>query len=453
MFAGGWNFDAAESVAADGDEIDGWEVMELLSALVDKSLVQAEPRADWTRYRILETIRQYAADVLLHRGEPERLATAFRHRDHYLALVEDLEQRVEGKDTERFERVGLEHDNLRAAMTTTQLDPHGAQKGLRLVAALARFWRFQGHATEGIERATAALARVEALAPTRERTLALVAVADLMFDVGEYSAAGSLAEEALTIAGGLGDTVLAIDARCSVASTQYRLREFGVARATAEQALEQARQLGDPGRTGRCLNMVAAIAFESGDPVTARPLYEEALALRRQEGNRGAAADVMNNLALMEIDAGNLDTAVALLREVTEVQRELRDEAALARVLGNLGVVAIHRGDARTARADFGEALTLADRYGLPLEVAESVLGFALIATLGGELVRASTLHGAADRLFADLGTGLGTVDAERRTADLEHLKKELGSEAFDAAYRDGAELSRRDAVAYALGG
>jgi predicted ATPase len=148
VFAGGWTLEAAEAVCA-SDEIAPEATLDLLSGLVGKSLVQAEPQANGTiRYRLLETVRQYAEGKLADSGEAAALRV--RHRDYHLALAGDAVDGLSGPDqVEWLERLEAEHDNLRAALAWCQADPNGADQEERLAGALGRFWRDRGYNREG----------------------------------------------------------------------------------------------------------------------------------------------------------------------------------------------------------------------------------------------------------------------------------------------------------------
>ena len=161
VFAGGWTLEAAEAVTAVGGTAD-WQVLDLLAALVDKSLVQAEDFHGSTRYRLLETVRQYAAERLAQRPGSELGETRAAHRDHYLTLVETAAPQLRGWDAAVWlDRLEVEFDNIRAALAFSVTDPHGAEPGLRLAAGLRAFVFSRGHSGEVIEALGALLGRPE----------------------------------------------------------------------------------------------------------------------------------------------------------------------------------------------------------------------------------------------------------------------------------------------------
>src|SRR5215813_2013453 len=175
VFAGGWTLEAAEAIASRGDTAD-WQVLDHLAALVDKSLVQAEDLQGSTRYRLLETVRHYAAERLAGRTGAELDQSRAAHRDYYLALAETAERHLCGRDEAVWlDRLEVEFDNVRAALAFSLADPGSAEPGLRLAAGLRWFCNMRGHGGEVFEALNVLLQRPDARMPTRSRARALTA--------------------------------------------------------------------------------------------------------------------------------------------------------------------------------------------------------------------------------------------------------------------------------------
>ena len=165
VFAGGWTLEAAEAVTSAGDTGE-WQVLDHLAALVDKSLVQADETHGSTRYRLLETVRHYAAERLALRPGSELDETRAAHRDHYLALVETAGAHLRGPDEAVWlDRLEAEFDNIRAALAFSVADPGGAEPGLRLAAGLRWFCNMRGHGGEVLEALNVLLERPDAHRP------------------------------------------------------------------------------------------------------------------------------------------------------------------------------------------------------------------------------------------------------------------------------------------------
>ena len=202
VFAGGWTLEAAEEVGAgesiDGTGIEDWEVLDLLTSLADKSLVIAEASGDSTRYRLLETVRQYAQERLEESGEAPTIH--IRHRDYFLKLMEGIAKKLRGHEQAHW--LGVlegEYDNLRQGLAFCQAEGEGGEKGLRLGGTLWWFWFVRGYCREGRGWLSALLAHPGAQARTKARALALNGAGTLASIQGDYTAARSLIEESLTI--------------------------------------------------------------------------------------------------------------------------------------------------------------------------------------------------------------------------------------------------------------
>jgi predicted ATPase/class 3 adenylate cyclase len=408
VFAGGFGLDAAEAVCGAGGVLPE-EVLGLLAQLVDKSLVIGEERGTEVRYRMLDTVRQYAQDRLAASGEAA--AVRRRHRDFYAGLVERAEPELSGPDQPAWlDRLESEHDNLRAALEWSASRPDGAEPGLRQAAAMWRFWLLRGHWTEGRARLEAALAQpgdASALA----RAGALDAAGVLAGYQDDVTAARSLYEEALAIFTGLDD-------RRGVATV---------------------------------LNHLGIAAHLAGDYAGAGPIYRESLALWRSLGDKHYVARVLNNLGEVAQLEGDHETARALYEEALAVGRELGDRRDIATWLANLGMIARAQKEFERAAALHAEALELrrelTDKWG----IVDSLEGLAGVAAERGDHERAARLFGAAEALRGEIGFPLTPslrADYDRLVA---LVRDGLGAAGFSAAWEVGRAMRMEAAVAFAL--
>ena len=180
MFAGGWTLEAAEAVTSAGTAENGrcWIIWRPWST---RAWSKPKRPLGSTRYRLLETVRQYAAERLAQRAGAELDETRAAHRDHYLALVETADTHLRGPDEAAWlDRLEAEFDNIRAALAFSLADPGSAEPGLRLAAGLRWFCNMRGHAGEVLEALNALLERPDARMPTRARALALTASCHLL---------------------------------------------------------------------------------------------------------------------------------------------------------------------------------------------------------------------------------------------------------------------------------
>ncbi len=448
VFAGGFDLTAAEAVAA-GEDMPPEGVVVHLGALVDKNLVQfGDTGTGPARYRLLETVRQYAAGRLDAQG----LATAgharIAHRDYYLALAEAAAPRlVAGDQAAWLDRLDAELGNLRAAITfsLTQAD---SEPGLRLAASLRVYWRARGHAAEGADVLRALLDAPAAQEPTLPRARALAAAANLLQQMGSYAIAGDYCQEALAIARAAGDSYLVGELLYLQAWILLRQGQRGAALPLIEQGLGLARRLGEPHLTGFLLTARAHATYAAGDPAGAARDVAEALPLFRQAGDRQHMGTILGNLGNYELSAGDLDAARRHLAEALDIFRALNHRDGIAYQTLNLGLAEYLSGSPGAAEALFAESLDLTRRMGMKALMAYALIGLAMAGHGGADPRWSARLHGAADQALADLGRVLDPL--EGRLADLDHqrLRAEMGDEAFEAVYAAGRTLDMAHVLA-----
>jgi predicted ATPase len=264
-FAGGFGLAAAEAVAA-GPDVPAEGILEHLGALVDKSLVQfGDAGAGPGRYRLLDTIRQYAAGRLDALGAAAAQAARAAHRDYYLTLAEAAAPHLVAADQAVWlDRLDAELDNLRAAIafSLTQPDP---EPGLRLAASLYLYWVARGHAAEGAGVLRVLLDSSVSQGATLPRDRALAAAAHLLDKTGGYAIGAAYCEEALAIARAAYDDYLVADLLYKQAWAMLRQREPGAARPLIERGLGLACRLGEPHLAGRLLSARAYAAILGGN--------------------------------------------------------------------------------------------------------------------------------------------------------------------------------------------
>jgi ATP/maltotriose-dependent transcriptional regulator MalT len=399
---------AAEAVCA-GDGIEPWEVLDLLGALVDKSLVVVDKQGEETRYRLLETVRQYGRDRLLEAGEAE--AVRERHRDWFLALAEEVDAQFRRSVQETWlDRVEKEYENFRAALGWSLTEERGVETGLLLARTLTRFWEVRGYLSEGRAFLAQALGRLGADPPTRERAKALNAAAVLAWMQGDAAASRALFDESLVIERTLGDT----------AGVAWSLHHLG---------------------------HVAAL---QGEYETAKALYQESLALFRELQNQTGIAFSLADQGNMALKEGDLGAAQSLYEESLRISRELGNKVSIAIALNNLGKIAREQGDTRAAWALHRESLTtrleLGDKGGYPW----SLEAFARLAA-SGDPERAARWWGAAEALRESLGLPLPPNEREEYDRYRSAAREALGEEPFAIAWAEGRAMTPEQAVASAL--
>jgi predicted ATPase/DNA-binding CsgD family transcriptional regulator len=447
VFAGGWTLEAAEAVSSASDSGE-WQVLDHLAALIDKSLVLAGEVHDSTRYRLLETVRQYAAERLALRSGSDLDVTRSAHRDHYLALVETAGRHLRGRDEAAWlDRLEVEFDNIRAALAFSLADPGSAEPGLRLAAGLRWFCHMRGHGGEILKALNALLERPDAPMPTRARALA--ASCHLLNQFGDHSAIASRAEEAIKIARGLPDPAVAADALSMLC--WFRLLHGDLpALADTDEAVGLARATGDPRLLAEVLGRRAVCKIETGDLDAGLADLEETLTLSRATADNYRLASTLANLGVNRFAAGELPAARAYLQEACMLADSRGYQNLSAGLRENLGFVDLIEADPRSARRLFLDILNTTRITGIKPYVLGAILGLALAAGADGDPAVAVTLHGVADELHEQAGRAFEAIEVGLRDRDHAQLRARLGDAAFETAYARGRTLSRADAIALA---
>ena len=325
VFAGGWTLGAAEAVGAGGDIGEG-DVLDVLSRLVDKSLVLAEggagvSRATPPRYTMLEPVRQYGEERLAASAEAE--AVRRRHASWFFGLAQEVEPWLRGARREVWlERLEGEYGNLRAALAWA-LERGEVDLGLWFGGALGEFWYMGGNLGEGRRWLEAALANSADAPPTPARIEALLRAGWIAWEQGDYAGSAALSGEGLALARESGDEAGAVAALSSLGWVALLQIDLGKASALAEEALALGRALGDTGGVARALLVLGLAAVVRQDPEQATALHEESLALSRRAGDSLATALSLGMGALAALGRGDRSPAGG-----SSLRRGLRARAA-----------------------------------------------------------------------------------------------------------------------------
>jgi predicted ATPase/DNA-binding CsgD family transcriptional regulator len=460
VFAGGWTLAAAAAVtavsapavSAPEGGTEEWQVLDHLSALVDKSLVQADESEGSTRYRLLETVRSYAAERLALRAGSEPNATRAAHRDHYLALVETAGLHLRGPDERSWlDRLETEFENIRAALGFSVTDQDSAEQGLRMAAGLHWFCNMRGHGGEVLEALDVLLERPDARAPTLARARALIASCHLIDHFGGDQAAPAMADEALRIARRLGDDAIAADALAQLCWLSFTRGDLPTALGRIDEAVALARATEDPQLTSYVLGRRAVFRGEAGDLDAALADQEEAISLSRAVGNNYRLVVSLANLGVDQLLAGDHHAARAHLEEAIRLADEHDYQTLSGGLRENLGFLDLIDAEPRNAARHFTASLHLARITGVTSYIHGALLGLALATGADSDPAVAATLHGIADERYERAGRVFESIEADLRDRDHARLRATLGDSAFEAAYQRGRTLSQGEADVIAL--
>jgi non-specific serine/threonine protein kinase len=411
VFAGGFTLEAAESICA-GEELQRDEVLELLSQLLDKSLVVAQERGGAVRYRLLETIRQYGRERLEEAGEAAHVRR--QHAGYYLAVAEAADPELKGdRQVTWLERLEAEHDNLRVAMRWL-LGRRESELAARLGWALWLFWGIRTHLAEGrrsMERALSARGSAAMTAPARAKALF---VAGMMANYqGDHLSAEPLVQESLRLFKELEDNV----------GTAYALSNAGY------------------------------VALGRGRYQQAIAVIEEAAHLFLEEGEKWGAAIELGFLAVAWRNQGDHERAKRLAERGLAISREIGERQATTSALYTLAILAQTEGKDERARNLFEEGLRLSAELGNEADVAHCLKGLASMYGAEGKIVRAARLWGAEEALLEKLEDAAYSYVPDRvlHRRQVAAARSQVDEAAWTAAWTEGGVMSLEQAVEYAL--
>lgn len=409
VFAGGWTLEAAEMICtaaaaaagvAKDSSVEDPTVLDLLTGLVDKSLVLYRPAAGAPpRYHLLETVRQYAAQRLRASGDDAE-TTRNRHRDFFLHWAEKIKPCLWGAEQAGwFSRLESEHENLSAALDWCGSRANDAEQQLRLVVALSRFWDTHGHLHRGRAHLEAALSRMTPDLPCSLCTAALVH-------------AGWMA---------------------------YVLNDYPAARRYYEQALVLLRKQNDKKTRADALNYLALVAMEEKKLRLAQTLFEESLALCRECGQSARLGSVLSNLGNLALRQADYAAARSYLEQSVSWCEFVGDQQLHGLVLHDLSVADLRQGRNAQARAHCAASLRLLHACGAIVNIPSTLDQMAQVQQEAqGE--RAARLLGAAEGLREAWGM-----------EPLPRAAPQRGANTFAAAFVQGKAMSLEQVIEYAL--
>src|SRR6266567_1788759 len=398
---------SAEHVCA-GEGINASDVFDHLTSLLDKSLVVTDEHAGATRYRMLDTVRQYALDRLRDSGEEGQWRGS--HLAHFVTLAEEFNEEKDGpKQQSWLTRIASDHDNLRAALAWSA---DGRRiEGLRLANALSAFWHIRGHLTEGRYWLTRLLDAAPIDRPGRELARGLYAAAIFAVPQGDLAAGKRLLQDSVALFREIDDPNGAARALGALAWLAIQQSEYPEAEVLAGESVDYARATGDRMLLFCSLAWLAIALREQGRSAEARELYEQSLAQARELGAPFEIGNILKEIGRAECDEGRHDLA----------EKHFAESIAILHGLGNLpGVI-------------------------------DSLEGLAGAAAATAAPRRAARLWSATDALRQEIGNVRAVHESIAYERQLKAVRAILTAEAFNQAWNEGRAMSLDDAVRYAL--
>ena len=482
VFAGGWTLEAAEEVCT-GDGIEEYDVLDLLTQLVNKSLVVLveDTQSGGMRYRMLETIRQYAQEKLLKAGGSEKVHD--RHLAYFVKLVQQAEPELyRAHQLFWLNRLEEELDNLRLALEWART--RDVRSGLQLVTLPVFFWEIRTNIPEWegwLARFLESYQEADSL-----RARGLIIHAHLMGMTNGLQKAENLANQSLALARAIPDRYMEAYSLWGLGSILTLQGKMEQAIPNVEQSLAIYRSIGDP--LGQAI-AARWLSLKMNDPEQSKSLLLESLRLSREMGNLSGIGVCLNLLADKAIRAGDFSQAAAWLEESKTIHQQLGDQTSEAGVLENYGKIYYWQGDYSRSCACYEEAIRLYEKVGILPSWVQAHLAYTELR-LGNES-KAKELFRVCVQQFkkANIGTGLIFVaeglaslyadqgqseraarlfawtDVQRRRGgdlrplveqssverDLETIRSQLDEAAFNQAWADGSAMTVDQALAVAL--
>jgi predicted ATPase len=490
VFMGGWSLEALEAVCA---EITSVPLFDVFESLVDKNLVQQrDGDDDELRFLLLETIREFALEVLAERGDEAAVQQA--HADYFLEYAERGEMEIfGGRDRIGVKRLRMEQPNFRASLDWFKSQPDQADDHLRIISSLYEFWWFNlQHKEANNEVADAMLRLTPNTSPALKAHLFMAAGRAYLIDSHKVEAQ-QLLTEALALQRGLNDQFRLIKSLKLVSEARWDNGDFATATNLLEEALAHCRSVGEDRLLPELLMDFAGNANWNGDVDGAISLYQDSLAAAKKTGNLFLQVQAMFGLGKLLLSAGSSVEAVALLEECLGFAHTMHDQDLISASLANLGLDARYRGDYERAKALFTDALMFAHdidyNYGivtnsLRLAHAEAMLTnvraaytlmkvaiervrhvdhadllrftFRWIGLIHLALARweESTMLFGAAKTQQDICQRVYTgIDIKEYEQNIFALRQQLGDERFEVLYEQGKALTKDEALALVVEG
>jgi non-specific serine/threonine protein kinase len=445
VFAGSFSLEAAEAICA-GEPGEECDVLDVLSSLIDKSLVLMEQRSGEARYRLLETIRQYGQDKLRQAGEVAAMRR--RHCDWYIRFAERAGPETVGlQQAEWLHRLELEHDNIRTALVWS-LEQGEAEPGARIGTAIWHFWLYRGYLTEGRNMLERILKHFSEQTSVRAKVLHAAGL--LAFYQGDHARANILLEESLDLSRALPDRQGIAYALNALGTLTHSRGDYEQATTLYEESLPLLRELGDKRVMVLALSGWGLTLLALGEYERAIALCEESLALARELGSPQGVAGSLTTLAIAVLEWGDYERARVLCEESLAIRQKLGDKGGSAHTLTILGRVALSQGSYAQAKAHYDVSLSLRQALGDKEGIASALEGLAGVAQGQGQPPSAARLYGAAQALRNAIGAPLAPTDRASYERMVASVRVQLDAAPFEAAWTQGQAFTLEQAIAAA---
>lgn len=460
VFVGGWTLEAAERVCA-GNGVDEYEVLDLLTQLVNKSLVIAEERNGAVRYRRLETIRQYSRQKLLE--SDEALQVRNQHLDTFMQLSSWAHENWFGPRQQEVERrLRSEHDNYRAALAwAMESNPENVLRVISWVVFIG-LWLYQGYITEARHWTQTAVDKLEKLPPldgedasarTRLLSRGWDFIAGVLMNQGDHESSRAAAEKSVAYARQAGDHELLAQALASLGIGQLYSGNPGLALASAQESLAICEQMGLKKEYMWAMNTMIHIHTVNGAQDQVQLYKDKTNALQLQAGIPPDPATAERELSEKAFRNGDRAEALKHAEIAFTLFEEKQDKYNLTFFQSEVAHHLREQGDLAAALKFYRRTIRLWQDFGHRAAVAHQLECFAFIALAQDQLSRAAKLFGAAEAL-REVSNSVRTPAEQREfEAAKAKLQSQMNQDEFNMAWNEARSIPMERAIEFALGG
>ena len=444
VFSGGWTFEAAEAVIGEDVVMDG------LLGLVNKSMVNVEEQEGASRYRFLETIRQYAMEKLLESGEA--VESRDRQLDYFMKLGEGASVGLfTAEVNEYLDIFEIEHDNLRSALKWAATSH--PEKALKLVDHMGSYWSVRDHNSEAINWCQMILEKTESIAGLEmDRARAQIVLGWCCITTGEHRLGRMAAEQALALSNNTNDESTIARAYGILALACVFTGDFPAAQHAAEEGEMFARTRGLKSELAFILASRAQIAYVSnGDVPKAKEYMDEAARLSREMGFQWSYSFSTFGLARIAAELGDMELARKRFAESEEVARQMGNKRIIYSSRSELAHVLRQHGEIDEALKTYLDLLPKWKELGHRSAVAHELECIAFILVKKGNPARAASLLGAAEALRKAIDSVMTPIEQEEFVKELKSLRASMNDEELQQSWENGRRLSMDESIAFAL--
>ena len=449
VFVGGFDLAAAEEVCG-ADPIDSLDVLDILQSLVEKSLVMLDDSGEASRYRMLETIRDYASEKLTQCGEKNAIAE--RHCQHFFALAKQIRDGLQSAEPAHWIQRGEDEiDNMRVAIDLPLKGGTEAFIAVKFCAALHIFWILRGYASEGRNIIRAALALPDVQASDMAQAFALYVGASLAETQSDYAEAREMLETCLALRRALGNPFDIASALSTLSPARLQAGDVVGASAAEREALELFRQISH--RIGEMVALVhlGQIDLYVGNDARAREHFEQGLLIARSIKHQEGEATAELLLGQTAFETGDPQRAEVLLQRSLSVCLASGDKRGAATATWWLGRLDLHGDKAEQARDHLAEALRAFRAFEMRIELLSCLEDHATLAAQTGLVAMAVKLAAAMSSLRTRLGLARPPRGEQRWQLQLDALKQTAAADVFATCWAEGEVWDLENAMSSAL--